>query len=147
MMTGEAGTPVYIRYLLALGQNVSTTSSLVAEVVVVVVVVDMISRVQRMERKAGKGYGGGREDHSESLLECNIYCSLPSIIHGELFCHSATYSGPTARERCPGAGCRLSLRKRKRRIRPYGKLDGERARLGRLAANSYRPRASCGDAP
>ena len=42
MTTGEAGTPVYMRYLLALGQNVSTTSILVAELAVVVVVVDMV---------------------------------------------------------------------------------------------------------
>lgn len=39
MTTGEAGTPVYIRCLLALAQKSSTTSSLATEVVTVAVVV------------------------------------------------------------------------------------------------------------
>jgi hypothetical protein len=58
MMTGEAGTPVYMRYLLALGQKVSTTSNFVAGVaVVVVVVVDMVCRVRLTIGKVVQRFG------------------------------------------------------------------------------------------
>lgn len=98
MMTGEAGTPVYMRYLLARGQNVSTTSNLVAGVEIVVVVVDIIFGAQRTEWSAMECCGGGREYHTESSQNRHIYFNKPSIIYEQVVYYAVAFPEVTAHE-------------------------------------------------